>query len=36
MKEYTRKEMKILKANSYTFKAAKKKLYFTAEFKEVF
>lgn len=36
MKEYTAKEMKILKANPYTFKVTKKKLYFTAEFKEIF
>lgn len=36
MKEYTVKEMKILEANPYTFKVTKKKLYFTAEFKEVF
>lgn len=36
MKEYTAKEMKLLKANPYTFKVTKHKLYFTAEFKEVF
>lgn len=38
MKEYIYigKEMKILKANPYTFKVTKKKLYFIAEFKEVF
>lgn len=36
MKEYTVKEMKILKSNPYTFKVTKKKLYFTAEFKEIF
>ena len=36
MKEYTAKEMKLLKANPYTFKVTKNKLYFTAEFKEAF
>ena len=36
MKEYTAKEIKLLKANPYTFKVAKNKLYFTAEFKEAF
>ena len=36
MKEYTAKEMKLLKANPYTFKVTKNKLYFTAEFKENF
>lgn len=36
MKEYTVKEMKLLKANPYTFKVTKNKLYFTIEFKEVF
>lgn len=36
MKEYTAKEMKLLKANPYTFKVTKNKLYFTIEFKEVF
>lgn len=36
MKEYTAKEMKLLKANPYTFKVTKHKLYFTAEFKEAF
>lgn len=36
MKEYTAKEMKILKANPYTFKVTKNKLYFTIEFKEAF
>lgn len=36
MKEYTAKEMKALKANPYTFKVTKNKLYFTAEFKEAF
>lgn len=36
MREYTAKEMKLLKANSYTFKVTKNKLYFTVEFKEAF
>lgn len=36
MKEYTAKEMKLLKANPYTFKVTKSKLYFTVEFKETF
>lgn len=36
MKEYTAKEMKLLKANPYTFKVTKHKLYFTVEFKEAF
>ena len=36
MKEYTAKEMKLLNANPYTFKATKSKLYFTIEFKEAF
>lgn len=36
MREYTAKEMKLLKANPYTFKVTKNKLYFTVEFKEVF
>ena len=36
MKEYTAKEMKLLKANTYTFKVTKNKLYFTIEFKEAF
>lgn len=36
MKEYTAKEMKLLKANPYTFKVRKNKLYFTIEFKEAF
>lgn len=35
-KEYTVKEMKLLKANPYTFKVTKNKLYFTVEFKETF
>ena len=36
MKEYTAKEMKLLKANPYTFRVTKNKLYFTVEFKEAF
>ena len=36
MREYTVKEMKILKANPYTFNVTKSKLYFTSEFKETF
>ena len=36
MKEYTIKEMKLLKANPYTFKVTENKLYFTIEFKETF
>jgi hypothetical protein len=36
MKEYTTKEMKLLKANPYTYKVTKNKLYFTIEFKEDF
>ena len=36
MKEYTAKEMKLLKANPYTFKVTKNRLYFTVEFKEAF
>ena len=36
MKEYTAKEMKLLKANPYTFKVTKHKLYFSTEFKEAF
>ena len=36
MKEYTAKEMKLLKANLYTFKVTKNKLYFTIEFKKAF
>ena len=36
MKEYTAREMKLLKANPYTFKVTKNKLYFTIEFKETF
>ena len=36
MREYTAKEMKLLRANPYTFKVTKNKLYFTVEFKEAF
>lgn len=36
MREYTTKEMKEFRANPYTFKVTKNKLYFTAEFKEAF
>ena len=36
MREYTTKEMKLLKADSYTYKVTKNKLYFTVEFKEAF
>ena len=36
MKEYTAKEMKLLKANPYTFKVTKNRLYFTIGFKEAF
>lgn len=36
MREYTAKEMKLLKANPYTFRVTKNKLYFTVEFKETF
>lgn len=36
MREYTAKEMKLLKANPYTFKITKNKLYFSIEFKEAF
>lgn len=36
MREYTAKEKKLLKANPYTFKVTKNKLYFTIEFKESF
>lgn len=36
MKEYTAREMKLLKANPYTYKVTKNKLYFTIEFKETF
>ena len=36
MKEYTKKEMKILRENPYTFNVTKNKLYFTTDFKIVF
>jgi hypothetical protein len=36
MKEYTEKQIKQLKANPYTFKVTKNKLYFTSKFKEDF
>ena len=36
MREYTTKEVKQLRANPYTYKVTKNKLYFTAEFKEAF
>lgn len=36
MKEYTAKEIKQLKANPYTLRVTKNKLYFTAKFKEDF
>ena len=36
MKEYTKKEMKILKSNPYTLKVTKNQLSHTAEFKQVF
>lgn len=36
MREYTAKEIKLLKANPYTFKVTKNRLYFTIEFKEAF
>ena len=36
MKEYTVREMKLLKANPYTYKVTKNKLYFMIEFKETF
>lgn len=36
MKEYTPKQIKELKANPYTFKVTKNKLYFTSKFKEDF
>ena len=35
MREYTAREMKLLKANPYTYRVTKSKLYFTAEFKEL-
>ena len=36
MREYTAREMKLLKANPYTYRVTKNKLYFTAEFKQAF
>jgi len=36
MKEYTSKEMKLLKKNPYTLNVTKNKLYFTSSFKEAF
>ena len=36
MKEYTPKQIKELKANPYTYKVTKYKLYFTSKFKEDF
>ena len=36
MREYTAKQIKELKANSYTLKVTKNKLYFTIKFKEDF
>ena len=36
MKEYTAKEIKLLKENPYTFNVTKHKLYHTAKFKEDF
>ena len=36
MREYTTKEMKLLKANPYTFKVTKNRLFFTIELKEAF
>lgn len=36
MKEYTPKQIKELKANPYTFRVTKNKLYFTSRFKEDF
>lgn len=36
MKEYTPKQIKELKANPYTYKVTKNKLYFTSKFKEDF
>ena len=36
MKEYTAKQIKELKANPYTLKVTKNKLYFTIKFKEDF
>jgi len=36
MREYTPKQIKELKANSYTYNVTKNKLYFTSKFKEDF
>lgn len=36
MREYTSKQIKELRANPYTFKVTKNRLYFTAKFKEDF
>ena len=36
MKEYTKKEMKILEDNPYTLRVTKNKLSHTAEFKKIF
>lgn len=36
MKEYSAKEIKLLKANPYTFKVTSKRLFFKIEFKEAF
>ena len=36
MREYTPKQMKQLKANKYTLRVTKNKMYFTAEFKKNF
>lgn len=36
MREYTAKEMKLLKANPYTLKVTKNRIYFTIEFKKDF
>jgi hypothetical protein len=36
MKEYTSKEIKLLKENSYTLKVTRNKIYLTAAFKEAF
>ena len=36
MREYSAKEMKMLRANPYTLRVTKHKLYFTIRFKEAF
>ena len=36
MREYSTKEMKLLRANPYTLRVTKHKLYFTIRFKEAF